>query len=67
MKKQLMVLILLIALDIRDQVLLFHARVAVDIIKILLPFDAKQQEEVKDKLPIHEQLWRLTENRKNTL
>lgn len=42
------------------------ARDVVDIIKTLLLFDPKQQEETNDKLPLHEQLWRLTDNKKST-
>ncbi|CAF3283311.1 unnamed protein product [Rotaria sp. Silwood2] len=41
------------------------ARDVVEIIKKLVPFDSKQQEEIQNKLPLHEQLWRLTENKKN--
>ncbi|CAF0893123.1 unnamed protein product [Rotaria sordida] len=40
------------------------AKDVVEIIKKLLPFDSKQHEEIINKLPLHEQLWRLTETNK---
>jgi glycine/D-amino acid oxidase-like deaminating enzyme len=43
------------------------ARDVVEIIKTLVPFDAKQREITNGELPLHEQLWHLTENKKNVL
>ncbi|CAF0879610.1 unnamed protein product [Rotaria sordida] len=42
-----------------------YAKDVGEIIKKHLPFDPKQQEEIMNKLPLHEQLWHLTETKKN--